>query len=94
MDTKTAELEAKIAELEASLAAKETLVAETETLLNETKVELVAFAGKVKSFEALLVTGNNFKAEGSQNQGKAPASSDNESPIAKVARLRAEKATK
>lgn len=94
VDSKTAELEAKIAELEASLAAKETLVAETETLLNETKVELVAFTGKVKSFEALLVTGNNFKAEGSQNQGKAPIGNDNESAIAKVARLRAEKTTK
>ena len=55
---------------------------------------MVAFAGKVKSFEALFATGNNFKAEGSQNQGKAPVGNDNESAIAKVARLRAEKTTK
>jgi len=85
VDTKTAELEAKIAELEASLAAKETLVAETESLLNETKVELLAFAGKVKSFEALLITGNNFKAEGSQNQGKAPVANNNGTPLEKFA---------
>lgn len=85
VDAKTAELEAKIAELESSLAAKETLVAETETLLNETKVELVAFAGKVKSFEAMLVTGNNFKAEGSQNQGKAPVANKDGTPLEKFA---------
>lgn len=66
-------LNAKIAELEAALVAKDAIVNEKETLLNETKVELQNFAGEIKKFEALLVTGQNFKAEGNQNSGRKPA---------------------
>jgi hypothetical protein len=66
-------LNAKIAELEAALVAKDEIVNEKETLLNETKVELQNFAGEIKKFEALLVTGQNFKAEGNQNSGRKPA---------------------
>jgi hypothetical protein len=66
-------LNAKIAELEAALVAKDAIVNEKETLLNETKVELQNFAGEIKKFEALLVTGQNFKSEGNQNSGRKPA---------------------
>jgi hypothetical protein len=66
-------LNAKIAELEAALVAKDEIVNEKEALLNETKVELQNFAGEIKKFEALLVTGQNFKAEGNQNSGRKPA---------------------
>ncbi len=66
-------LNAKIAELEAALVAKDAIVNEKESLLNETKVELQNFAGEIKKFEALLVTGQNFKAEGNQNSGRKPA---------------------
>jgi len=61
---------AKIAELEAQLAEKTTLVAEKETVLNETKDEFLVLAKKVEKFEALIVTGQNFQANGGQSQGK------------------------
>lgn len=67
------ELNAKIAELEAALVAKDAIVNEKEELLNETKTELQNFTGQIKKFEAMLVTGANFKAEGNQNSGRKPA---------------------
>ena len=63
-------LKSEIETLKAALAEKDAIVNEKETVINETKVELQAFAGKVKEFEAMLVTGQNFKADGSQNSGR------------------------
>ena len=60
---------AKIAELEAKLAEKDALVAEKEGVINATQNDIVALAKKVKSFEALIVTGENFQANGGQAQG-------------------------
>lgn len=85
-----AEANAKIEELIASLATQATLVAEKETLLDQTKTELLAFAGKVKQFEAMLVTGKDFKPNGSQFENKKPVVTD-ETPMQKYAREKKEK---
>lgn len=90
-----AEAQKEIADLKAKLAEKENVVAEKENVINETKVEIVALAKKVTEFEAMLVTGGNFKAEGGQAQGKKePEGEPNESATQKAARLRAEKDAK
>lgn len=85
---------AKIAELEAKLAEKDALVAEKEGVINATQNDIVALATKVKSFEALIVTGANFQANGGQAQGKAEPAEPTETPMQKVARMRAEKELK
>jgi len=68
-NTDLANANAKIAELEAKLAEKDALVAEKEGVINATQNDIVALAKKVKSFEALIVTGENFQANGGQAQG-------------------------
>jgi len=85
---------AKIAELEAKLAEKDALVAEKEGVINATQNDIVALVTKVKSFEALIVTGANFQANGGQAQGKAEPAEPTETPMQKVARMRAEKELK
>jgi ATP-dependent Clp endopeptidase proteolytic subunit ClpP len=85
---------AKIAELEAKLAEKDDLVAEKEGVINATQNDIVALAKKVKSFEALIVTGADFQANGGQAQGKAEPAEPTETPMQKVARMRAEKELK
>lgn len=85
---------AKIAELEAKLAEKDALVAEKEGVINATQNDIVALAKKVKSFEALIVTGADFQANGGQAQGKAEPAEPTETPMQKVARMRAEKELK
>ena len=52
-------------------------------------------AKKVTEFEAMLVTGKDFKAEGGQSNGKKENEGEtSETPMQKVARLRAEKEAK
>ena len=68
-NTDLANANAKIAELEAKLAEKDALVAEKEGVINATQNDIVALAKKVKSFEALIVTGADFQANGGQAQG-------------------------
>ena len=85
---------AKIAELEAKLAEKDALVAEKEGVINATQNDIVALAKKVKSFEALIVTGADFQANGGQAQGKEEPTESTETPMQKVARMRAEKELK
>jgi hypothetical protein len=98
VEDKAAELEAakaKIAELEASLAATQTVVAEKETTIEATKEDITILASKVKSFEAMLVTGGNFKANGGQEQGREPKATEKElTAMEKVAKARAEKSSK
>jgi uncharacterized coiled-coil protein SlyX len=65
-----AQANAKIAELQAALDAANTVVAEKETVIEETKTNIEILAKKVNEFETKLVTGNNFKASGSQHQQK------------------------
>ena len=92
-DAKLKEANATIEDLKAQLAAKDAIVNEKETLVNETKEEIVALATKVKSFEAMLVTGGNFQANGGQNENgnqQAPKLSAME----QVAKKRAEKENK
>ena len=90
-----AEAQKEIADLKAKLAEKENVVAEKENVINETKVEIVALAKKVTEFEAMLVTGKDFKAEGGQSNGKKENEGEpSETPMQKVARLRAEKEAK
>ena len=93
-NTDLANANAKIAELEAKLAEKDALVAEKEGVINATQNDIVALATKVKSFEALIVTGANFQANGGQAQGKAEPTESTETPMQKVARMRAEKELK
>jgi ATP-dependent Clp protease protease subunit len=59
---------AKIAELQAALDAANTVVAEKETVIEETKTNIEVLAKKVNEFETKLVTGANFKAQGSQHE--------------------------
>ena len=59
---------AKIAELQAALDAANGLVAEKETVIAETKTNIEVLAKKVVEFETKLVTGANFKAQGSQHE--------------------------
>jgi len=93
-NTDLANANAKIAELEAKLAEKDALVAEKEGVINATQNDIVALVTKVKSFEALIVTGANFQANGGQAQGKAEPAEPTETPMQKVARMRAEKELK
>lgn len=93
-NTDLANANAKIAELEAKLAEKDALVAEKEGVINATQNDIVALVTKVKSFEALIVTGANFQANGGQAQGKAEPAESTETPMQKVARMRAEKELK
>lgn len=67
-DAKLKEANATIEDLKAQLAAKDAIVNEKETLVNETKEEIVALATKVKSFEAMLVTGKGFEANAGQTE--------------------------
>lgn len=59
---------AKIAELQAALDAANVVVAEKETVIEETKTNIEVLAKKVTEFENKLVTGVNFKAQGSQHE--------------------------
>ena len=59
---------AKIAELQAALDAANSVVAEKETVIEETKTNIEVLAKKVNEFETKLVTGANFKAQGSQHE--------------------------
>ncbi len=93
-NTDLANANAKIAELEAKLAEKDALVAEKEGVINATQNDIVALAKKVKSFEALIVTGADFQANGGQAQGKEEPTESTETPMQKVARMRAEKELK
>lgn len=93
-NTDLANANAKIAELEAKLAEKDALVAEKEGVINATQNDIVALVTKVKSFEALIVTGANFQANGGQAQGKEEPTESTETPMQKVARMRAEKELK
>ena len=93
-NTDLANANAKIAELEAKLAEKDALVAEKEGVINATQNDIVALATKVKSFEALIVTGADFQANGGQAQGKEEPTESTETPMQKVARMRAEKELK
>lgn len=80
-----AEAQKEIADLKAKLAEKENVVAEKENVINETKVEIVALAKKVTEFEAMLVTGKDFKAEGGQSNGKEEPVSEAKTSIEKFA---------
>ncbi len=93
-NTDLANANAKIAELTAKLAEKDALVAEKEGVINATQNDIVALAKKVKSFEALIVTGADFQANGGQAQGKEEPTESTETPMQKVARMRAEKELK
>jgi len=92
-DAKLKEANATIEDLKAQLAAKDAIVNEKETLVNETKEEIVALATKVKSFEAMLVTGGNFKADAGQNN-KGKTDEPKLSAMEVVAKKRAEKENK
>jgi len=92
-DAKLKEANATIEDLKAQLAAKDAIVNEKETLVNETKEEIVALATKVKSFEAMLVTGGNFKADAGQNN-KGKTDEPKLSAMEQVAKKRAEKENK
>lgn len=59
---------AKIAELQAALDAANGVVAEKESVIAETKTNIEVLAKKVNEFETKLVTGANFKAQGSQHE--------------------------
>lgn len=92
-DAKLKEANATIEDLKAQLAAKDAIANEKETLVNETKEEIVALATKVKSFEAMLVTGKGFEA----NAGQTEKQNSNEpklSAMEQVAKKRAEKENK
>lgn len=90
-----AEAQKEIADLKAKLAEKENVVAEKENVINETKVEIVALAKKVTEFEAMLVTGGNFQANGGQSHGKKDTEGQpTETQMERIARLRAEKDAK
>lgn len=90
-----AEAQKEIADLKAKLAEKDSVVAEKETLINETKTEIVALVKKVNDFEALLVTGKNFEANGGQSHGKKQEEGEpTETSMQRIARLRAEKDAK
>ena len=80
-----AEAQKEIADLKAKLAEKENVVAEKENVINETKVEIVALVKKVTEFEAMLVTGKDFKAEGGQSNGKQEPVSEAKTSIEKFA---------
>lgn len=71
-DAKLKEANATIEDLKAQLAAKDAIVNEKETLVNETKEEIVALATKVKSFEAMLVTGKGFEANAGKPRKQQP----------------------
>lgn len=58
----------KIAELQAALDAANGVVAEKESVIAETKTNIEVLAKKVVEFETKLVTGANFKAQGSQHE--------------------------
>jgi ATP-dependent Clp protease protease subunit len=92
-DAKLKEANATIEDLKAQLAAKDAIVNEKETLVNETKEEIVALATKVKSFEAMLVTGKDFKADAGQNN-KGKTDEPKLSAMEQVAKKRAEKENK
>ena len=92
-DAKLKEANAQIEDLKAQLAAKEEIVNEKETLINDTKNEIVALATKVKSFEALLVTGKNFKAEAGQSNN-TNQDAPKLSAMEVIAKRRAEKENK
>ena len=92
-DAKLKEANATIEDLKAQLAAKDAIANEKETLVNETKEEIVALATKVKSFEAMLVTGGNFKADAGQNN-KGKTDEPKLSAMEQVAKKRAEKENK
>jgi len=87
-----AEAQKEIDALKAQLAEKENVVAEKENVINETKVEIVALAKKVTEFEAMLVTGKDFKAEGGQAQGKDKGETKELTALEKVVAMRKEKA--
>jgi hypothetical protein len=87
-----AEAQKEIADLKAKLAEKENVVAEKENVINETKVEIVALAKKVTEFEAMIVTGKDFKAEGGQAQGKDKGETKELTALEKVVAMRKEKA--
>ena len=90
-----AEAQKEIDALKAQLAEKENVVAEKENVINETKVEIVALAKKVTEFEAMLVTGGNFQANGGQSHGKKDTEGQpTETQMERIARLRAEKDAK
>lgn len=78
--------------MKAQLAEKENVVAEKENVINETKVEIVALAKKVTEFEAMLVTGKDFKAEGGQSNGKDKGETKEPTALEKVVAMRKEKA--
>jgi hypothetical protein len=98
VEDKAAELEAakaKVAELEAALTASQAVVAEKETAIEATKEDITILASKVKSFEAMLVTGGNFKADAGQDNGRKPENSEKKlSAMEEVAKKRAEKSSK
>ena len=86
---------AKVAELEAALTASQAVVAEKETAIEATKEDITILASKVKSFEAMLVTGGNFKADAGQEQGREPKGTEKKlSAMEEVAKKRAEKSSK
>ena len=87
-----AEAQKEIDALKAQLAEKENVVAEKENVINETKVEIVALAKKVTEFEAMLVTGKDFKAEGGQSNGKDKGETKEPTALEKVVAMRKEKA--
>ncbi len=89
-----AEAQKEIDALKAQLAEKENVVAEKENVINETKVEIVALAKKVTEFEAMLVTGKEFKAEGGQAQGKQEQVSEAKTSIEKFAEWKKAQAKK
>jgi ATP-dependent protease ClpP protease subunit len=87
-----AEAQKEIDALKAQLAEKENVVAEKENVINETKVEIVALAKKVTEFEAMLVTGGNFQANGGQSNGKDKGEIKEPTALEKVVAMRKEKA--